>query len=64
MGTRSTFRVLIAATAVLALGALVMSTAAAPRRGGTLRIAEIGEPLTLDTVATTADLTSIITLPR
>src|SRR5579859_801394 len=37
--------------------------AAAPRRGGTLRIAEIGEPLTLDTVATTADLTSTITLP-
>src|SRR5579864_8090479 len=36
---------------------------AAPRRGGTLRIAEIGEPLTLDTVATTADLTSTITLP-
>jgi len=37
--------------------------AAAPRRGGTLRIADIGEPLTLDTVATTADLTSSITLP-
>ncbi|HLY21673.1 MAG TPA: ABC transporter substrate-binding protein [bacterium] len=37
--------------------------AAAARRGGTLRIAEIGEPLTLDTVATTADLTSTITLP-
>jgi peptide/nickel transport system substrate-binding protein len=63
MGTRSAFRVVIAAIAVLALGALVMSTVAAPRRGGTLRIAEIGEPLTLDTVATTADLTSIITLP-
>ena len=36
---------------------------AAPRRGGTLRVAEIGEPLTLDTVATTADLTTNITLP-
>jgi len=48
--------------AVLA-GSLVFSTSAAPRRGGALRIAEIGEPLTLDTVATTADLTSIITLP-
>src|SRR5579864_2596219 len=37
---------------------------AAPlRRGGTLRVAEIGEPLTLDTVATTADLTSNIMLP-
>jgi peptide/nickel transport system substrate-binding protein len=39
------------------------AAAAAMRRGGTLRIAEIGEPLTLDTVATTADLTSEITLP-
>ncbi len=36
---------------------------AAPRRGGTLRIAEVGEPLTLDPMATTADLTSTITLP-
>jgi len=36
--------------------------ASAQRRGGTLKIAEIGEPLTLDTVATTADLTSTITL--
>jgi len=36
---------------------------AALRRGGTLRIAEIGEPLTLDPTATTADLTSTITLP-
>src|SRR6266550_1794102 len=44
-------------------GSLVFSTSAAPRRGGVLRVAEIGEPLTLDTVATTADLTSIITLP-
>jgi peptide/nickel transport system substrate-binding protein len=35
---------------------------AAPRRGGTLKIAEIGEPLTLDVVATTADLTSTLTL--
>jgi peptide/nickel transport system substrate-binding protein len=47
---------------ILALtGSLVFSTAAAPRRGGTLRVAEIGEPLTLDTVATTATLTSSIT---
>jgi peptide/nickel transport system substrate-binding protein len=37
--------------------------AAPPHRGGTLRIAEIGEPLTLDTMATTADLTVTITLP-
>jgi peptide/nickel transport system substrate-binding protein len=36
--------------------------AAAPRRGGTLRIAEIGEPLTLDTVATTATQTSEMTI--
>jgi peptide/nickel transport system substrate-binding protein len=33
------------------------------RRGGVLRVAEIGEPLTLDTVATTADLTSVMTMP-
>jgi len=40
------------------------AVAAAPlRRGGTLRIAEIGEPLTLDAMATTADLTVTITLP-
>ncbi len=46
-------------------GAAGDAWAAAPalRRGGTLRIAEIGEPLTLDTTATTADLTSTITLP-
>src|SRR5215467_11133935 len=42
-------------------GSLVLTTSAAPRRGGTLRIAEIGEPLTLDTVATTATQTSNIT---
>ena len=40
------------------------AVAAAPlRRGGTLRIAEIGEPLTLDAMSTTADLTITITLP-
>ena len=39
---------------------LVLATSAAPRRGGTLRIAEIGEPLTLDDVATTATQTSNI----
>ena len=38
-------------------------SAAPRRRGGTLRIAEIGEPLTLDAMATTADLTVAITLP-
>src|SRR5207302_7855946 len=42
---------------------LVFSTSAAPRRGGALRVAEIGEPLTLDTAATTAVLPSNITLP-
>lgn len=42
---------------------LAPAEAAPLRRGGTLRVAEIGEPLTLDTVATTADLTSNITLP-
>ena len=38
-------------------------SAAPLRRGGTLRVAEIGEPLTLDAMATTADLTATITLP-
>ena len=33
------------------------------RRGGTLKIAEIGEPLTLDNPSTTAGLTTNITLP-
>jgi len=37
--------------------------AAALRRGGTLKIAEIGEPLMLDPVATTADLTATLALP-
>ncbi len=38
--------------------------AAAPmRRGGTLKIAEIGEPLTLDIPSTTAGLTTNLTLP-
>jgi len=37
--------------------------AAAPRRGGTLKIAAVGEPLTLDPVTTTADLTAMIVLP-
>ena len=45
-------------------GADPAARAATPlRRGGTLKIAEIGEPLTLDTQATTATLTSTITLP-
>ncbi len=39
------------------------ASAAPLRRGGTLRIAEIGEPLTLDAMSTTADLTATITLP-
>jgi len=33
------------------------------RRGGTLKIAEIGEPLTLDIPSTTAGLTTNLTLP-
>lgn len=33
------------------------------RRGGTLKIAEIGEPLTLDAPSTTATLTTVITKP-
>ncbi|HET7264108.1 MAG TPA: ABC transporter substrate-binding protein [bacterium] len=67
--TRITRRGLFGGAAAAAAGGwlggdlAVGTAAAAPRRGGTLRIAEIGEPLTLDTVATTADLTSTITLP-
>ena len=64
MSAKRSLRASIAVMVMLLLGsALVYSTSAAMQRGGTLRIAEIGEPLTLDTVATTADLTSIITLP-
>jgi peptide/nickel transport system substrate-binding protein len=47
--------------ALAVMGSLVLATSAAPRRGGTLRIAEIGEPLTMDVVATTATQTSNIT---
>lgn len=36
--------------------------AAAPRRGGTLRIAEVGEPLTLDVIVQPASLTANMTL--
>jgi peptide/nickel transport system substrate-binding protein len=69
--TRITRRGLLTGAAVAGAGlaagldhkALGGIASAAPRRGGTLRIAEIGEPLTLDTVATTATLTSTITLP-
>jgi ABC-type transport system substrate-binding protein len=52
-----------AGAAAPVLGAGMAAGAAPLRRGGTLRIAEIGEPLTLDTVATTADLTTNITMP-
>jgi len=54
-----------AAAGACGIGAAPLPAAfAAPaRRGGTLRIAEVGEPLTLDTVATTAGLTSTIMLP-
>jgi peptide/nickel transport system substrate-binding protein len=41
----------------------ITPASATAARGGTLRVAEIGEPLTLDAVATTADLTTNITLP-
>jgi peptide/nickel transport system substrate-binding protein len=67
MAQRLTRRTLLqaaaAAGAASAIGAGVPAEAAPLRRGGTLRIAEIGEPLTLDTVATTADLTTNITMP-
>lgn len=62
MVQRRSLRALVAIVGILALvGVLVFSTSAAPRRGGTLRIAEIGEPLTMDTAATTATQTSIET---
>ncbi|HYM91689.1 MAG TPA: ABC transporter substrate-binding protein, partial [bacterium] len=61
---RPPMRAAIVLLVVLALaGAMVFSTSAAPKRGGTLRVAEIGEPLTLDTVATTATQTSSMTHP-
>jgi len=62
--TRRTFLGTIAgAAAGLGLGTVSgAAAAAAPGRGGTLKVAEIGEPLTLDVVASTADLTSTITL--
>jgi peptide/nickel transport system substrate-binding protein len=50
--------VLLGVTA-LAIG-LVAPAAPAPRRGGTLRIAQIGEPPTLDISATTVGVTSNI----
>ncbi|MGH2372870.1 MAG: ABC transporter substrate-binding protein [bacterium] len=47
--------------AVIAFGLINQSPAGpAPRRGGTLRIANIGEPPTLDMSATTVGVTSII----
>ena len=73
-GRRVTRRQLLATTAAAGIGAAAShwvggapagaqaAGTAAPRRGGTLKIAEIGEPLTLDVVATTADLTSTLTL--
>jgi len=62
MVQRRSLRALVAVVGILVLvGVLIFSTSAAPRRGGTLRVAEIGEPLTMDTVATTATQTSNIT---
>ncbi|HET9002167.1 MAG TPA: twin-arginine translocation signal domain-containing protein, partial [bacterium] len=63
--TRRKFLGTVAAAGIgAAASRWVPAVAAAPlRRGGTLRIAEIGEPLTLDAMATTADLTVAITLP-
>jgi peptide/nickel transport system substrate-binding protein len=63
MHTTRAFGAALAFAAAAVVIAGLTAAPAAPRRGGTLRIAEVGEPLTLDTVATTADLTSIITLP-
>ena len=60
MGRHRRMAIALLVIAVFA-GAIAVSTSAAPRRGGTLRVAEIGEPLTLDTVATTATQTSSIT---
>jgi peptide/nickel transport system substrate-binding protein len=61
MSLRRSLRALVTAASLFALvSALIFSTSAAPRRGGTLRVAEIGEPLTLDAVATTATQTSNI----
>ena len=63
MFPRRSLRTLVTAVSLFALvSTLVYSTSAAPRRGGTLRVAEIGEPLTMDTAATTATQTSSETL--
>ena len=60
MGHQMRAAIVLLVGAALA-GAITFSTSAASRRGGTLRVAEIGEPLTLDTVATTATQTSSLT---
>src|SRR5437879_11185449 len=60
MGHQMRAAIVLLVGAALA-GAITFAPSAASRRGGTLRVAEIGEPLTLDTVATTATQTSSLT---
>lgn len=51
----------IVVVAVIALGLIAQSPAGpAPRRGGTLRIANVSDPPTLDMAATTVGVTSIV----
>ena len=60
--THSTFRTGLAIVAVAAAIALATGSAlAAPPKGGAANIAMIGEPQTLDPMASTADLVGIIT---
>ena len=61
--TNSTFRAGLAIVAVTAAAAIALATGsalAAPAKGGAANIAMIGEPQTLDPMASTADLVGII----
>ena len=61
--TKRTFRASLAVLAVTATAAMAMATGsalAAPAKGGAANLAMIGEPQTLDPMASTADLVSTI----
>ena len=60
MGVLRTLRLLgVAILPVLALG--IAADAQAPRKGGVLRVGNLGEPPTLDAHWTTATLTEVLT---
>src|SRR2546427_6680804 len=61
--TNTTFRAGLAAVALVAAAAMALATdsaLAAPPKGGAANLAMIGEPQTLDPMASTADLVSTI----